>query len=358
MRRPQRQTLRRRDASGLNARWLLRWWETVRVHTTVARSPRGLAALAVLAGILVLFAGSGAGWASRQISTATHPNPALRAAVGRSRVAPALPATGLWRDTADSTTYSASFQPNADGFSAFDFTTPLGEQIQGSLPLLTLADGSYAQSTGTKPGATTLQAVLTGCDRGILLSDNQVSIYFTFRSHISQDGLGAYATFSYINVQDQTDFPVLCLKGSPQGSGVTTYQLQAGCTVDSCQDLTSLAGPTVDQYDAAVLAAEQNGSSNPASWDAVFNMTSQQITAQYPLQEFASYFNQQVASVGKITQISEPLSPPVPEYTPEGQAYFEIQQTVTVVQHGRSSSRTLISYYLLENGAWRFWFSD
>jgi hypothetical protein len=357
MRRPQRQTLRRRrDASGLTARWLRRWWETVRVHSIGARTPRGLATLAVLAGILVLSAGSGAGWASRQISTATHPNPALRAAVGRSRVAPAAPATALWRDTADSTTYSASFQPNADGFSAFDFTTPLGEQIQGSLPLITLADGSYAQSTGPKPGATILNAVVTYCDQGTLLSDNQVSIYFTFRSHMSQDGLAAFATFSYINVLDQKDYPSLCLKGSPQGSGVTTYQLQAGCTVDICQDLTSLAGPTVDQYDTAVLAAEQNGS--PANWAAVYRMTCQQITAQYPPQEFAPYLNQQVESEGKITQISEPLSPPAPEYTPEWQAYFEIQQTVTILRHGSSSTRTLISYYLLENGAWRFWFSD
>jgi hypothetical protein len=355
MRRPQRQILRRRrDASGLTAHRLRRWWEAVRVHSIGARSPRGLATLAVLAGILVLFAGSGAGWASRQISTATHPDPApLAAAVGRSRVAPAPPATGLWRDTSDSTTYSASFQPNTDGVSAFDFTTPLGEQIQGFLPLLTLADGSYAQSTGAKPGATALPTVVTGCVQGSLLSGNQVSIYFTFRSHISQDGLAAFATFSYINVLDQRDFPLLCLKGSPQGSGVTTYQLQAGCTVDTCQDLTSLAGPTVDQYDTAVLAAEQSG-----NWDAVYGMTSQQITAQYPQPEFTSYFNQQAESVGKITQMSKPLSPPTPEYTPEGQAYFEIQQTITVVQHGESSSRTLISYYVLENGAWRFWFSD
>jgi hypothetical protein len=353
MRRPQRHTVRRRDTSlGFNARWLRRW-EAIRVHPTGGRSPRALAALAVLAGILVLFAGSGAGWANRQTSAATQPKPAPRAVVGRSRIAPALPAVGLWRDTGNNTTYSASLQPNSDGFSAFDFTTPLGEQIQGFLRLIKLADGSYAQSTGVRAGVSTLPTVVTGCDRGILQSDNQVSIFFTFESHISPDGLAAFATFSYINSQDQTDFPLLCQKGAQQGPGITTYQLQSGCTVDSCQDLTSLAGPTVDQYDTVVLAAERNG-----NWDAVYQLTSRQITAQYPRQEFASYFNQQVESVGKITQISEPLSPPAPEYTPEGQAYFEIQQTVTVLRHSGSSTRTLISYYLLENGAWRFWFSD
>jgi hypothetical protein len=314
-----------------------------------------LAALAVLAGILVLFAGSGASWANRQTSAATQPKPEPLAVIGRSRIAPALPAAGLWRDTGNGTTYSASLRPNSDGFSAFDFTTPLGEQIQGFLPLVQLADGSYAQVRGVKNGTAILPATVTGCLRGILQSDNQVSVFFTFLSHISQDGLAAYATFSYINSQDQADFPQLCDKGAQQGPGITTYQLQAGCAIDSCQDLAALSGPTVNQYDTAVLAAEQNGSST--NWAAVYQLTSQQITAQYPLQEFASYLNQQVESVGKITNMSKPLFPPTPEYTPEGQAYYEIQQTVTILRHGSSSTRTLISYYLLENGAWRFWFS-
>jgi hypothetical protein len=355
MRRPQRQTLRRRDASHESmARWSRRW-EAVRVHLTAVRSPRGPAALAVLAGILVLFAGSGAGWASRQTVVTTHPKPALQAVAGHSRVAPALPATGLWRDTANSTSYSASFQPNSDGFSALDFTTPKGEQVQTSYPLIQLADGSYAQTYETKSGASTLPPLATRCIQGFLLSDvqPQLAIIYTFQSHISQDGLAAFATFSYISARDETDVPLLCSKGAQQGGGITTYQLQAGCAVDSCEDLTSAAGPAVDQYDGAVLGAEQSG-----NWSAVYNVTSQQITTQYPLPEFTSYLNQQVESVGKITQISEPLSPPAPEYTPEGQAYFEIQQTITVVQHGASSTRTLISYYLLENGQWRFWFSD
>jgi hypothetical protein len=364
MRRPHRQSLRRRDALlGFKARWLRRW-EEVRVH--LVRSPQALAVLAVLAGILVLFAGSGAGVTSRHTSAATLPKPALRAAAGRSRVAPALPAVGLWRDIGDGTTYTVrlQLQPNSDSVFILDFTTPLGEQIQATFQLFQLADSTYAQGIGIANGDPALPATAIGCTPGFLLSDSKqpTPIAVSFLSHISQDGLAAFATLSYI-ASDQKSVRTLCAGLAQKGVGVgalggaTTYQLQAGCTLDSCDDLTAAAGPAVDQYDAAVLAAEQNGS--VANWSSVYKETSQQITAQYPVvQDFATLLNQQVASVGKITQISEPASPPAPEYTPEGQAYFEIQQTVTVVGKGGTSTRKLISYYLLESGAWHFWFSD
>jgi hypothetical protein len=275
--------------------------------------------------------------------------------VGRSRLAPALPAVGFWRDTTDNTSYSASFQPNSDGNSVFDFTTPLGEQIQSNYPLIQLADGTYAQARGVPNGASSLPTVGNGCSEGTLQTDDKQPLLIAYNlvSHMSQDGLAAFASLSYINASDKNGIGLLCDRGDQQGPGITNYQLQAGCTLDSCQDLTSLAGPTVDKYDAEVLAAENNG-----NWSDVYQLTSQQITAQYSPQAFATLLNQQVQSVGKITQISEPLSPPAPAYTPEGQAYFEIQQTVTVLRHGASSTRTLTSYYLLENAVWHFWFSD
>jgi hypothetical protein len=357
MRRPQRQILRRRDATHrFIARWS-RWWEAARVHPT-GRSPQAMAALAVLAGILVLFAGSGAGWASRHSSAvATLPKPALKAVMGRSRMAPPLPAVGLWRDTTDNTTYTVPLvpQPSTDSVFKFDFTTPLGEHIQAPLVLVQLADGTYAQGLGIANGDKSLPTAGAGCFGGTLQTDDKLPtpIFIYFLSHISQDGLAAYATLSYILSGNKLNFGLFCDKGDHQGPGTTTYQLQAGCTLDSCEDLTAAAGPTVDKFDTEVLAAEQNG-----NWSNVYPFTSQQISAQYPPAEFAALLNQQVGSVGKITKMSEPLSPPAPAYTPEGQAYFEVQQTITVLQHGASSTRTLTSYYLLENAAWHFWFSD
>jgi hypothetical protein len=361
MRRRQRQPQVHRHApQWANARWLRRW-AARRVHPTSPRSAQGLTIVAALAGVLMLMAGSGAEWAPRIAHRQTppvvaHSSPAgMEAAVSRSRIAVPLPAEGHWRDTASATTYSASFQPNSDGFSAFGFTTPLGEQIQGNLALVQLADGTYAQGLGIATGNKTLPTVVTRCLSGTLESDTPIPIEYTFISHMSQDGLAAFAMFSYAKAQDKLGIVALCQNGT-QSVGITTYRLLAGCTLDSCQDLASLAGPSVDQYDAAVLGAEAKGSQ--ANWDAVYQRTCQQITAQYPAAEFATYLNQQVESVGKITKLSEPISPPQPEYTPEGQAYFEITQTVTVLRNGASSTRTLTSYYLLENGAWKFWFSD
>jgi hypothetical protein len=312
----------------------------------------------VLAGVLVLFAGSGAGWANRNSSSvAAQPKPALKVVVSRSRIAPPLPAVGLWRDTTDNTTYTVPLvpQPNTDSVFKFDFTTPLGEHIQAPMQLALLADGTYAQGLGVGNGESTLPPPGTGCVGGTLQTDDKqplpIALYFI--SHISQDGLAAYASLSYITASDKTGIGLLCDHGTRTGPGITTYLLQAGCTLDSCEDLTSLAGPTVDKYDAEVLADENSG-----NWSDVYQLTSQQITAQYPPDAFATLLNQQVESVGKITQISEPLSPPAPTYTPEGQAYFEVQQTITVLRHGASSTRTLTSYYVLENAVWHFWFSD
>jgi hypothetical protein len=198
------------------------------------------------------------------------------------------------------------------------------------------------------PAATTLR-----CLDGILQSDSPVRIFFTFLAHVSADGLAAFATLSYAAAQDQIAVAALC-KGVP-GTGVTTYQLSAGCTLTSCTDLTTLTGPTVASHDTALLAAEQNGSLS--NWTTVYNLTSRQVTAQYAPGDFATLFNQQIASVGKITSISTPLASPVVEFTPEGQAYFAVTQTVTFQHSGASHTRTVTSYYILENGTWLFWFT-
>ena len=109
------------------------------------------------------------------------------------------------------------------------------------------------------------------------------------------------------------------------------------------------------EHDAALLAAEENG--NLSNWTNVYNLTSRQVTAQYLPADFQTLFNQQVASVGKITSISTPVTSPVAEFTPEGQAYFAVTQTVKIQHSGVTHTRTLTSYYILENGTWLFWFT-
>jgi hypothetical protein len=269
-----------------------------------------------------------------------------------------LPAQGHWIDTNDGTTYLVQFKPNPKGFSAFDFTTPKGQQLEGAFPLVTLGDGTLAQGTGIHPGAQAIQPTLvsTSCLDGVLQSDtnnpaNPDVFAYTFVAHISSDGLAAFATLSYVSTQDQAAVAEFC-KGI-QVPGVTTYQLSSGCTLTSCNDLTAITGPTVASYDAALLQAEQNG-----NWDDVYKQTSRQVTAQYQAGDFAALLNQQVAAIGKITSISTPLTNPVVEFTPEGQAYFAVTQTVTFQHSGANHSQELTSYYILENGIWDYWFSS
>jgi hypothetical protein len=194
---------------------------------------------------------------------------------------------------------------------------------------------------------------LPRCRQGILQSDTPQPIIYTFVAHISADGLAAFALLSYASARDQQGIASVC--AGQQGAGVTTYQMAAGCTLTSCTDLAALLGPSIAQHDNAILAAEQDGS--VANWTAVYQLTSRQVTAQYSPAAFAALLNRQVVSVGKITAISAPLTAPVVQFTPEGQAYCAVQQTVKIEHNGRQSTQTLLSYYVVENGAWLFWFT-
>ncbi len=186
----------------------------------------------------------------------------------------------------------------------------------GTLPLVVLSDGTLAQGAGLTTGAASLpSAASPRCLKGNLQGDTPVPILYTFLAHISSDGLAAFATLSYANVQDQVGMSNLCQKG--QGTtGVTTYQLAVGCTLGSCTELATLTGPSVANHDSALLTAEQNGS--VSNWSPVYQMTSRQVTAQYSLEDFAALLNQQVKSVGKITAISAPPANPTSPVHPGG----------------------------------------
>jgi hypothetical protein len=312
----------------------------------------------ILAGVVmaILLAATCVGLVGAGRLDARQAHTSGQAQVRQARVPVDLPAEGHWIDTTDNTAYQVQLKPNSDGFSTFAFTNSLGQQVVGTLPLVTLSDGTLAQEIGITAGATGLvNAAPQRCLQGSLQGDNPVPILFTFLAHISSDGLAAFATLAYANARDPVGTTNLCKLG--QGTtGVTTYQLAAGCTLDSCTELATLTGPDVAKHDTSLLAAEKNGS--VANWTAVYQLTSRQVTAQYSPEDFAALLNQQVRSVGKITAISAPASNPPVEFTPEGQAYFSVRQSVTYQHGGSSHTKTLTSYYVLENGTWLFWFTD
>ena len=279
-----------------------------------------------------------------------------QARVRQARIPADLPAVGHWVDTTDNTAYQVQLKPNSDHVSSFTFSTPLGQQVVGTLPLVVLSDGTLGQGVGLATGAPGLPSTaLPRCLKGNLQGDTPLPILYTFLAHISSDGLAAFATLSYASVQDGVGTSNLCQQG--QGTtGVTTYQLAVGCTLGTCTELASLTGPSVAKHDSALLTAERNGSDS--NWRPVYQMTSRQVTAQYSLADFAALLNRQVKTVGKITSISTPPANPSVQFTPEGQAYFSVQQTVTYQHDGSSHSKTLTSYYDLEDGAWLFWFTE
>jgi hypothetical protein len=312
----------------------------------------------ILAGIFmaILLVATGVGLIGAGRLDARLAHTSGQAQVRQAKVPIDLPAEGHWVDTTDNTAYQVQLKPNSDGFSTFAFTNSLGQQVAGTLPLVTLSDGTLAQEIGLTAGATGLASVAPlRCLEGNLQGESPVPILFTFLAHISSDGLAAFATLSYANARDPVGTTNLCKLG--QGTtGVTTYQLLAGCTLETCTELATLTGPDVAKHDTALLAAEKNG--NVTNWTAVYQLTSRQVTAQYSPEDFAALLNRQVKSVGKITAISAPSSNPPIDFTPEGQAYFSVQQTVTYQHGGSSHTRTLISYYVLENGTWLFWFTE
>jgi hypothetical protein len=260
------------------------------------------------------------------------------------------PHVGYWSDSVNGTSYTAGLIPNSDGFSSFEFTVPGGGDVSAFLRLTPQADGSYVQQTpvqavGNIAAGPTTRPV---CLPGTLASDKSQDIYYEFFGHFSGDGLAAYGTFSYVLASDKIGIREFCTDNQTQGQGITTYNLSAGCTPTSCQDLISQIGPSVATYDSDVINAD---------WNDAYGLASEQITDQYSQAEFSDLLNQQTASTGKITAISPPLTTPVVQFTPEYQAYFAAQQTVTVDDKGAMSTQTLTNYYILENGSWLFWFS-
>jgi hypothetical protein len=68
--------------------------------------------------------------------------------------------------------------------------------------------------------------------------------------------------------------------------------------------------------------------------------------------------NQLSDKYGTITAIAPSSGQPSVRFDSGGQAYFTVVESVTYSHSGKSTTTQLTSYYLLEGGAWMFWFSE
>jgi hypothetical protein len=234
---------------------------------------------------------------------------------------------------------------------AVTFTLPSGDEVRAEKvgsPLLVLAR-QLSQLSADAP----FDVALTVCGPATLLAAKPEAaaiaqpVAMVLGVHVGQGGLLAYAGLSVVALGQAAFAASACVLTSPQ------YEMKAGCS-----DLKSPCAPlptpaqAVGQYNQAVVGAAHNG-----DWNSVWVLTSQAVTAQYTSGTFVELMNQQVQGVGRITSIMPSSAPPTVQFSAAGQAYFISQDTVTLDHNGSTKQLLITSYYLLEGGSWKFWFS-
>jgi hypothetical protein len=320
------------------ARWRprLERWPTLPILLAVL-------ALAVLLG----------GWTPRTAAIAAQSGaPALAA---HQQLASGPRTVARWFDPAGRTAMLlALLESQGQAPGTLTFTLPSGDEVQAQKlgPLLVLArelsqlspDATFDVAT-TVCGPATLLAAKPASGAGIAQQVNMV-----LGVHIGQGGLLAYAGLNYTPVA-----PVLfaaaatsCVLTSPQ------YEMKAGCSdlKSPCAVLPTPAQAAA-QYDQSMVTAAAQG-----NWDTVYALTGQAVTAQYSsTAAFGTVMQQQVQRVGRITALTPAGAPSAIQLNAQGQAYFVAQDNMTLDHNGSMSQKLITSYYVLEGGGWRFWFS-
>jgi hypothetical protein len=250
----------------------------------------------------------------------------------------------------------------------FIFTLNTGDLLVGIVPIETSPSdglsiqvtGGQANIAGTGSGALCTNGALipvnpaTPTDAKAVTSQSYRLVSILLRARFDPRGLVAYAHVSYVDAQSHADAPYvssLCTGGvdSPHAA-----DLISGCPdiTTPCAQPLEAAVPAVTGYDAAMLGAQSS-----KDWSAVYKQSAETITGQYSSADLSDALNAQVAKVGKITAISPVTAAPDIQTGTVGQPFFSVSQQVTIDSGGQTSTRQVTSYFLLEQGAWRFWFS-
>jgi hypothetical protein len=292
------------------------------------------------------------------ITMVTRPPAARGSAAGngaRQFVGPeGYPDVARWQDEAQKTAFSIRLRaPSAasakgsssqTGFSAaigntYSFTLPSGDQIVGEVFLSKQPNGDF-------------NAI--GCQLARLVASRPQQVVATLNSHFDAHALVAFAQIGFVAasaVADPAQFAALCKKAAGN-----TFSMQSGCDPSgACIDPVATASVALPRYETQLSAA--NRTPSQASWQQVYDSSSSVIRGQYSNGQFADAMAHAIQKVGKITAIT-----PIPETiavrtSPTGQSFFIAHSAVTFSLNGQSSTRTITSYYLLEGGQWRFWFS-
>ena len=267
-----------------------------------------------------------------------------------------FPDVARWQDEAQKTAFSirlrapaaASAKGSASqtGFSAaigntYSFTLPSGDQIVGEVFLSKQPNGDFNAS---------------GCQLARLAASRPQQVVATLNSHFDAHALVAFAQIGFVaasSVADPLQLAALCKKATGN-----TFTMQSGCDpTGACVDPVATASVALPRYENQLIAANQAPSQT--TWQQVYDSSSSVIRGEYSYSngQFADAMAHAIQKAGKITAIT-----PIPETiavqtSATGQSYFIAHSAVTFSLNGQTSTRTIASYYLLEGGQWRFWFS-
>jgi hypothetical protein len=325
---------------------------TIRL-SALATSPRWLALAALLA-VATVIAGSGAGRATPTHALAlgvAAPNGAAGALQWR---ATGTRTSAAWRDPVRHTAFSIGPSPNAK-LARFVFVESDGSEVVGSsiqltstltqLSILGPGDPYSAVQSFCTVGELMVTSAAASAQVGGPANGYTIAGLAWLRFNIGQGGLIAYAAATF------EPGPGAACNNPPNGQW---GEMVAGCMgLNGPADCTPPAPPATasTSYGSAFSSAVQSH-----NWSTVYGLNSQLVQAQYSEASFASLMNQDAAQYGQITGISAPLSTPQIGFDGDGQPYFIATQRLTLTGSG-TTTRQISSYFLLEGGTWRFWFS-
>jgi hypothetical protein len=293
----------------------------------------GIVTLVLGAGALLVTSGPRLGIPRARAAAAPH------VYTGRAKLSSSGPFARHWTDLGHGTTLAITIATGdvKPGSLTFAFGLPDGNSLVGPV--------AFTGDSSTQPPTST--GSMTNCFTSAALPPD--TIYYFLQVRLGQSALAAYAQVYYV-LPTSPDASVFCDAHQRVGAFA---ELDAGCTITDCgPSPLDTAAPAVATFDDNLVKAAGGG-----DWTAVYQLSSESVTGQYMPDEFAAAMKQQESQVGTITAISPLTAAPTIQLDPTGQAYFAVTQTVTLDKGGNTSTRDVTSYYILEEGRWRFWFS-
>jgi hypothetical protein len=259
-----------------------------------------------------------------------------------------------WQDEAQKTAFSirlrapaaasAKGSASVTGFSAaigntYSFTLPSGDQIVGEAFLSKQPSGDF---------------ITGGCQVARLVASRPQQVVAQLNAHFDASALVAFAQIGFVvasSVDGASQLAALCKRAASN-----TFTMQSGCDPSGvCVDPVATASVALPRYENQLIAA--NKSPSPSTWQQVYDSSSSVIRGQYSNAQFADAMAHAIEKVGKITAIMPIPEMVVVQTAPTGESYFIAHSDVTFSLNGQTSTRRVTSYYLLEGGQWRFWFS-